>query len=79
MHGKVSLAVWLDHPRSARFLRRYGYVHYVSQRMKYAVVYVDRKQAPAIMRALLANHHIRRVEPSPYQEAVHAVVHHGSP
>ncbi|MEX1338817.1 YlbG family protein [Hydrogenibacillus schlegelii] len=74
MEEQVALAVWLDHPRSARHLRRYGLVHYVSERFRYAVLYVERRRAPAVIRALRASRFVVRVEPSPYREAVEAIV-----
>ena len=71
---RVALAVWLDHPRSARLLRSYGTLHYVSNLLKYAILYVKKDDAPAIMRSLSANRHVRKVELSPYEETVEAVL-----
>ncbi|MCM0583180.1 YlbG family protein [Weissella diestrammenae] len=39
--ARRSLIVYLNNVRQAKQLRRFGIVDYISQRMKYAVIYMD--------------------------------------
>lgn len=74
MQKRVAIAVWLDHPRSAKLLKTYGTLHYVSNLLKYAILYVKKEEAPAIVRSLKANRHVRKIDISPYEETVEAVL-----
>ncbi|HET7628814.1 MAG TPA: DUF2129 domain-containing protein [Bacillales bacterium] len=38
---RVGLIVWIRSLKPSRSLRKYGNVHYVSKRLKYAVLYCD--------------------------------------
>ncbi|MBE3555320.1 MAG: YlbG family protein [Thermicanus sp.] len=70
MKKRVGLAVWVDHLRPIRHLRRYGTIHYVSNRCKYAVLYVDEEQVDHMVRAISSLNFVRKVEPSHYHEIV---------
>jgi uncharacterized protein YlbG (UPF0298 family) len=41
MRKRVGLAVWVNNIRTVRHLKRFGNIHYVSKRFKYAILYVD--------------------------------------
>ncbi|WP_083910668.1 YlbG family protein [Salsuginibacillus kocurii] len=43
--SRQGLSVWLRSTKKARQLRKYGNVHYVSKRMKYAILYCDAEEA----------------------------------
>lgn len=45
-------------------LKRFGLIHYVSKRMKYIVIYVNRTELEATIRKLKELHFVRQVEPS---------------
>lgn len=60
-HG---LIIWLYTLKHINKLKNYGYVHYVSNRMKYAVLYVDEDLAEETMEKLSQLHFVRMVEES---------------
>lgn len=62
------LIVWMFNTKYLRVLRRYGYVHYVSKRMKYAVMYCDHEATGSIVSQLTKMRFVRSVEPSHLQE-----------
>ncbi|WP_414840341.1 YlbG family protein [Carnobacterium sp. TMP28] len=45
-------------------LKRFGLIHYVSKRMKYVVIYVNRTELETTIRKLKELHFVRQVEPS---------------
>ncbi|WP_010631049.1 YlbG family protein [Sporolactobacillus vineae] len=60
--------VWMYNTKYLRVLRRYGYVHYVSRRMKYAVMYWDHDATESTLGQLKKMRFVRSVEPSHLQE-----------
>jgi uncharacterized protein YlbG (UPF0298 family) len=54
----------MTHAKNAKALRRYGNVHYVSRRMKYAVLYCNQDEADFISDKLLGLPFVTKVEPS---------------
>ncbi|MGO3733308.1 MAG: YlbG family protein [Vagococcus sp.] len=58
------LIVWVYSLKQLRNLRRFGYIHYVSKKMKYVVLYVDEEKAPEIIAKLEKQFFVRSVEPS---------------
>lgn len=74
MKRRVGLAVWVEHLRSIRHLKRYGMVHYVSEKLKYAVLYVDEHEVDQVIKAISSLHFVRRVERSHYHEIVDRLV-----
>lgn len=60
--------VWMFNTKYLRVLRRYGYVHYVSRRMKYAVLYCDHESSESTVEQLKKMRFVRSVEPSHLQE-----------
>lgn len=61
---RTGLIVWLKDDRQAKGLEKYGTVHYVSKRMKYAVVYIDAERYEAIVKNLSRLPYVRKVERS---------------
>ena len=41
---RQSMIVYLHSLKHAKILRKYGNIHYISKRLKYAVVYCDMEQ-----------------------------------
>ncbi|MGX7107572.1 YlbG family protein [Hutsoniella sourekii] len=67
--NRKKLIVWLYSTKNTKNLRSFGYVHYVSQKMKYAVMYTDHPQVDQVIKEIESLHYVRAVEPS-YQEEV---------
>ncbi|ERL66514.1 YlbG family protein [Schleiferilactobacillus shenzhenensis] len=63
---RTGIAVWLYSAKQARKLRRYGLVYYVSERMKYVVLYVDSANAEATVQQLQKQRFVRSVSVSPH-------------
>lgn len=61
---RQSLIVWLYSTKEVKQLKQYGFVHYVSERMKYAVLYVNASQAETIMKELKSLFFVRDIERS---------------
>lgn len=59
---RQGLIVWLYTLKHSNVLKRYGYVHYLSQRLKYAVIYVDQDQTNRTIQQLEQLHFVRDVE-----------------
>lgn len=61
---RVGLAVWLNNTKMARHLRRFGNVHYISRKMRYAILYVDERLVSETIRKLERFNFVKRVERS---------------
>lgn len=61
---RVGFIVWLSDSRQARGLERYALVHYVSHKMRYAVVYVNADRAEQAVEAIQKLTYVKRVERS---------------
>ena len=59
---RQSIIVWLYSTKNIRQLRKYGFVHYVSQRMKYAILYVNKEETTKILQELQGLFFVREVE-----------------
>jgi len=59
---RVGLVVWLKDLRAAKNLGRFGNVHYISKRLKYAVVYVNAAEAEQKALHLGKLHFVKKVE-----------------
>lgn len=49
---RQSMIVYLHSLKHAKILRKYGNIHYISKRLKYAVVYCDVEQIEHMMQKL---------------------------
>lgn len=61
---RQSMIVYLFSLKHAKILRKYGNIHYISKRFKYAVVYCDMEQIEHMMQKLNKLPFVKRVEPS---------------
>ena len=61
---RCGLIVWLHHLRANKVLERYGNVHYVSRRMKYAVIYVNRDRLEQTIDGLSNLNFVKKIEKS---------------
>jgi Uncharacterized protein conserved in bacteria len=61
---RKGLIVWVSDVKGARALEKYGSLHYVSKRMKYAVLYIDSDQEAAVSAQLKKLPFVKRIEPS---------------
>ena len=62
---RFGLAVWVKNTKTARQLRRYGNVHYVSRRLNYVIVYVNADEVNEIMAKIGRLDFVTRVDRSP--------------
>lgn len=61
---RTGLILWLNHLKGIKTLEKYGTIHYVSRKMKYAVIYVNRDRMEQTIKQLNHLNFIQRVEPS---------------
>lgn len=64
MKKRVGVAVWVNHLRSVRHLKRFGNIHFVSKRYKYVVMYVDFDELETTIDQLSRLHFVTKVERS---------------
>lgn len=62
------LIVWISDVKGARALEKYGSLHYVSKKMKYAVLYIDADQEAAVSAQLKKLPFVKKIELSPRDE-----------
>ena len=56
--------VWLYTLKQVNSLKKLGYVHYTSEKMKYAIMYVDARITDRIIDQLKSLHYVRDVDKS---------------
>lgn len=61
-NDRVGLIVWLYTTKYINKVKRYGLLHYVSKKMNYAVVYVDKSEKEKVQKSLQKHHFVRKVE-----------------
>ncbi|WP_428908758.1 YlbG family protein [Niallia sp. Krafla_26] len=61
---RQGLIVWLNSIKQAKMLRRFGNVHFVSKRLKYAVLYCNQDDIEDLIVKLKAFSFVKKVEPS---------------
>lgn len=59
---RQGIIVWVYTLRQIKNLKRFGYIHYVSNRLKYVVMYVDQGEVKDKMERLNSLHYVRKVE-----------------
>ncbi|RPA61315.1 DUF2129 domain-containing protein [Aerococcus agrisoli] len=64
---RQELIVWMYSNKKVKQLQKYGFVYYISKKMKYAVLYTDIHEAEQVQRNLEKLHFVREVEVSPRQ------------
>lgn len=63
-NDRQAIVIWMSHLKQVRSLKRFGNVHYVSRKLKYAVLYCDMDRIPEIMEKLSRFHYVKRIEES---------------
>ena len=61
---RKSLIVWLYSLKQLRVIRKFGHVHYISERLKYVVLYVNEEMEETVIQQLSRYHFVRKIEPS---------------
>lgn len=59
---RVGVIVWLYTPKYVNKLKQYGILHYVSRKLKYAVLYINDSQYEEVSTKLKKLHFVRNVE-----------------
>lgn len=68
VQSRDGIIVWMYNTKYLRVLRRYGYVHYISKRMRYAILYCDHEQTEGTLNQLSKLKFIKAVDVSHLQE-----------
>lgn len=63
-----ALIVYINGSRVIKALRKYGLIRYISKRMHYVVLYINRDQTEQIEGKINHLHAVRKVIPSPRPE-----------
>lgn len=61
---RQGIIVWLYSLKQAKMLRRFGNVHFVSKKLKYAVIYCNLEEAEGLMAKISSYSFVKKVEPS---------------
>lgn len=64
MIKRQALIVWLYSTKQIKELRKHGYIHYYSRKMKYAIIYVDKKDAEKVQETINNYFFVRQVDVS---------------
>lgn len=59
---RQALIIWLYSTKQIKELRKHGYIHYHSRKMKYAIMYVNKKDAEKVERIVNDYYFVREVE-----------------
>lgn len=59
---RQGIIIWVYTLRQLKNLRRFGYIHYVSNRMKYIVMYVNQDEVEEKAKYLNGLHYVRKVD-----------------
>lgn len=62
LRERQGIIVWVYTLRQVKNLKRFGHIHYVSNRMKYLVLYVDKAEVEKTVERLEGLHYVRKVE-----------------
>ena len=62
--NRVGLVVWLKSKRNVKRLMNFGILHYVSHKMNYALIYVDKNNVDRTIDKLMNESYIKSVEKS---------------
>lgn len=64
LNERQGLIVWVYSLRHLKTLKRFGLIHYVSKKMKYVVIYINRSDMEMTEKKIKELHFVRQVEPS---------------
>ncbi|AOA01781.1 MULTISPECIES: YlbG family protein [Carnobacterium] len=62
LNERQGIIVWVYSLRHLKTLKRFGLIHYVSKRMKYVVIYVDKSEVETTEKKLNGLHFVRKVD-----------------
>lgn len=66
--NRTGLIVWLKSKRNVKRLMNHGLLHYVSNKMDYALLYVDTKNVERTIGKLKNENYVKSVEESPLKD-----------
>lgn len=72
---RQSLIIWLYSSKNIKPLRKHGFIHYISKRMKYVVMYIDKEEVDEAIEAIKSYHFVRDVELS-YRDDIDMTFEH---
>ena len=61
---RTGLVIWLKSKRNVKRLMNHGFLHYVSDQMDYALLYVDTKNLDRIIERLEKENYVQAIEQS---------------
>lgn len=61
---RKSLAIWVRSKKHLHDLRKLGYIHYVSKRSDYVIMYVDKDQVDHVLEELQQRSYVKEVKVS---------------
>ncbi len=61
---RQALVVWLYTLKQVKNIRKYGHVHFISNRLRYVILYVNRDEQDEIIEKLNKLHFVQKVEGS---------------
>ena len=61
---RTGVIVWLNDVKQAKGLEKYGNVHYISKKMRYAVIYIDADRYDDTAKNLTRLPYVKQVERS---------------
>ena len=61
---RQALVVWLYTLKQVKNIRKYGHVHFISNRLRYVILYVNRDEQDEIIEKLNKLHFVQKVEVS---------------
>ncbi|PLR79183.1 hypothetical protein CU633_01355 [Bacillus sp. V3-13] len=61
---RQGIIIWLYSLKQAKMLRRFGNVHYVSRRLKYAVLYCNQEEMEGLLEKIQSYSFVKKAEPS---------------
>ena len=64
MVERQGLVVWMYSLKQLKLIRKHGIVHYVSDKLKYVILYVDKDEQDEVIKTLERYHFVRKVETS---------------
>lgn len=59
---RQALVVWLYTLKQVKNIRKYGHVHFISNRLRYVILYVNRDEQDEIIEKLNKLHFVQKVE-----------------
>lgn len=62
MKARQGIVIWVYSLRQLKNLKRFGHIHYVSNRMKYVVLYVNKEDVEQTLERVNRLHFVRKAE-----------------